>query len=369
MKLTGVTLRGYKSIGPSDQQIGFGDVTLMIGANGAGKSNLLSFFRMLGFMMTGSLQTFVGRYGAQQLLFYGPKVTESLSFTVVLEDEQTLDTYHVKLSHGLPERLFVSGEQVSYHTKGKPTPQSYYLTSGGSEAALPDDARKTSKVLTALLRRLRAFQFHDTSETARIKERVYIDDASYLRSDASNLAAVLKNLKETDSWRPYYQRIVRHIQQILPQLRDFELDTLPGNDKFVRLNWSDRQRPDHLFGPDQLSDGSLRFIALATLLMQPPALLPSVIVLDEPELGLHPSAIIELASMIKRCAQTTQLIIATQSTRLVDEFSSEQIVVVERDPETGSSSFTRLDSERLATWLERYSLSELWEKNVLGGQP
>ena len=369
MKLTEVTLSGYKSIDQSGQTIRFGDVTLLIGANGAGKSNLLSFFRMLAFMMTGSLQHFVGRYGARQLLFYGPKVTESISFKVVLRDEKAQDTYDVKLSHGLPERLFVSGEQVTYHLKEHPRPQSYDLDTGGGEAALPGDKRQTSQVLTTMLRQLRAFQFHDTSENARIKERAYVDDASYLRSDAGNLAAVLKHLKETPDFRPYYERIVRHVQRILPQLNDFELDTLPGNDRFVRLNWSDRQRPDHLFGPDQLSDGSLRFIALTTLLMQPPRLLPSVIVLDEPELGLHPSAIMELASMIKRCALTTQLIIATQSTRLVDEFCSDQIVVVERDPETGASSFKRLDDERLASWLERYSLSELWEKNVIGGQP
>ncbi|MCB1638533.1 MAG: AAA family ATPase [Thiothrix sp.] len=370
MKLTELQIKGFKSIdNQQGQTIGFGDITLLLGANGAGKSNLISFFRLLGFMTTGALQQFVGKQGVGQLLFYGSKVTESISFTVKLEDEKNLDTYQVKLAYGLPDRLFVSGEQVSYHTKGRPKPQEYFLASGGAETSLAQDERKTSKVLSGLLAKIQSFQFHDTSDTARIKDRTYVDDASYLRSDAGNLPAFLKNLKETERFNPYYQRIVRHIQKVMPQLADFELDTLPGNDRYVRLNWRDRLRPDYLFGPDQISDGSLRFMALATLLMQPPELLPKVIVLDEPELGLHPAATLELAGMIKRASRNVQVVIATQSTRLVDEFLPEQIVVVERDEQSGASQFHQLDSERLSDWLERYSLSELWEKSVLGGQP
>lgn len=370
MKLTELQIKGFKSIdNQQGQTIGFGDITLLIGANGAGKSNLISFFRLLGFMTTGALQQFVGKQGVSQLLFYGPKVTESISFTVKLEDEKSQDTYQVKLTHGLPDRLFVSGEKVTFHTKGRPIPQEYFLTSGGSESLLAQDERTTSKVLSGLLAKIQSFQFHDTSDTARIKDRTYVDDAVYLRSDAGNLSAFLKNLKETERFQPYYQRIVHHIQKVMPQLDDFVLDALPGNDRYVRLNWCDRQRPEYLFGPDQISDGSLRFMALVTLLLQPPELLPKVIVMDEPELGLHPAAIQELAAMIKRASRSVQVVIATQSTRLVDEFQPEQILVVERDEQSGASQFHQLDNKRLASWLERYSLSELWEKNVLGGQP
>lgn len=369
MKLTELHIKGFKSIdNKQGQTISFGDITLLLGANGSGKSNLISFFRLLGFMTTGALQQYVGKQGVSQLLFYGPKVTESISFEVKLESDKHLDIYKVKLSHGLPDRLFFSGEEVSFHTKGRDKPQEYFLDVGGAESSLAKDERKTSKVLAGLLGKIRAFQFHDTSDTARIKDRAYVDDAAYLRSDAGNLAAFLKNLKETEHFHPYYQRIVSHIQKVMPQFADFELDTLPGNDRYVRLNWRDRLHSDYLFGPDQISDGSLRFIALATLLLQPPDLLPKVIVLDEPELGLHPAATLELAGMLKRASHNAQVVIATQSTRLVDEFLPEQIVVVERDERMGSSLFSKLDSERLSEWLERYSLSELWEKNVLGGQ-
>jgi predicted ATPase len=154
----------------------------------------------------------------------------------------------------------------------------------------------------------------------------------------------------------------------MPQFKDFDLETLSGNDKYTRLNWYDNLS-EYLFGAHQISDGSLRFMALTALLLQPPSMLPSVVVLDEPELGLHPAAIAELAGMIKTASAHCQVVVATQSTRLVDEFHAGDLVVVERDEQNHCSIFRRLDETELADWLSRYSLSELWEKNVLGGRP
>ena len=370
MKLREIKLRGYKSIeGTIGQTIPLCDVTVLLGANGAGKSNLVSFFKLLNFMTTGALQQHVGKQGVNRLLFYGSKRTESVSFELRFESADARDRYEVKLSYGLPDRLFVSGEKIVYHKHGNKQPQEYYLTTGGSESGLAHDKRKTSNVLHRLLSGIRTYQFHDTSDTAKIKDRGYVDDAKYLRSDAGNLAAFLKMLKDYDKYTKYYERIVRHIQRVMPQFGDFLLEPVPGNENYVRLNWRDATGSDYLFDPDQISDGSLRFMALATLLLQPPELLPRFIVLDEPELGLHPAAIAELAGIVRVASQKTQVLLATQSTRLVDEFLPENLVVVERDTENGCSVFKKLDSEQLKDWLERYSLSELWEKNVLGGQP
>lgn len=372
MKLREIILRGYKSIdGHNSQAIPLGDMTVLLGANGSGKSNLVSFFKMLNFMMTGALQQYVGKQGVSRLLFYGAKQTDSISFELRFESEEARDSYEVKLSHGLPDRLFFSGEKVVYHKVSPPSPhpQEYYLDAGGSESALGGDHRKTSKVLHGLLSGIRTYQFHDTSDTAKIKDRGYVDDAKYLRSDAGNLAAFLKMLKRHDKNVKYYERIVRHIRRVMPQFGDFDLEPIPGNKDYVRLNWKDNSGDDYLFDPDQISDGSLRFMALATLLLQPPDLLPKFIVLDEPELGLHPAAISELAGLVRSASQKTQVLLATQSTRLVDEFSLENLVVVERDEKKHCSVFKKLDSEQLKDWLDRYSLSELWEKNVLGGQP
>jgi len=370
VKLHQIKVSGFKSIsGEHKQCIKLGDVTVLLGANGSGKSNLVSFFKMLNYMTTEALQEYVGKQGVRQLLFYGPKQTESIGFELEFSSEDAKDIYEVKLSYGLPDRLFVSGERVFYQKTGYDRPQEYFLVQGGSETGLSKDGRATSRILSKTLSGIRAYQFHDTSDYAKIKDRGYVDDAGYLRNNAGNLAAFLKMLKENEKYRKYYDRIVRHVRNVMPQFGDFELSTLPNNDKYVRLNWTDSEERDYLFGPDQLSDGSLRFMALATLFLQPPDLLPSFIVVDEPELGLHPAAIAELAGMIRQASQYSQVLVATQSTRLVDEFSLENLVVVERDEKERCSVFKRLDAEQLKEWIERYSLSELWEKNILGGQP
>ena len=292
MKLHEIELRGFRSVdGEMGQSIALGDVTVLLGANGSGKSNLVSFFKMLNFITTGGLQNYVGKQGVGQILFYGPKTTESVAFTLHFSSEDADDTYEVKLSHGLPDRLFVSGEKVTFHKKGSPRPLEYHLASGVAETGIGKDKRETSRVLHKILSNIRTYQFHDTSDTAKIKDRGYVDDARYLRSDAGNLAAFLKMLKDSDAYHKYYGRIVRHIQKVMPQFGDFSLDALPGNEKYLRLNWIGSDGADYLFGPDQISDGSLRFMALTTLLLQPPHLLPNFIVLDEPELGLHPAAI------------------------------------------------------------------------------
>ena len=112
---------------------------------------------------------------------------------------------------------------------------------------------------------------------------------------------------------------------------------------------------DYLFGPHQLSDGTLRFIALTALFLQPADLRPKVIVVDEPELGLHPAAVSVLVGMAKAASNTAQVVLATQSTRLIDEFSADQVMIVERDDKRGSSIFRRLRERDLDLWLERIS--------------
>ncbi len=370
MKLKNIYIKGFKSIdSETGQSIPLGDVTVLLGANGSGKSNLVSFFSMLNFMTTGSLKPYVDKHGASRLLFYGPKKTETISFELQFEDNKAFDTYSVKFSHGLPDRLVISGEKVTFRKRENAKAQEYFLESANNESGLKNDARKTSQVLYLLLSRIRAYQFHDTSDTAKIKDRGYVDDAKYLRHDAGNLAAFLKMLHGHHKYSKYYARIIRHIQRVMPQFGDFDLESVPGNKDYVRLNWKDSSGSDYLFDPHQISDGSLRFMALAALLLQPPDLLPKFIVLDEPELGLHPAAIAELVGMVKIAAQNTQVLLATQSTRLVDEFEPENLVIVERDEQRHCSIFKKLNVEELSDWLARYSLSELWEKNVLGGRP
>lgn len=370
--LKSISLRGFKSIDGEGQEVRLGQITVLIGANGAGKSNFVSFLRMINFITTQGLQNFVANEGfADSLLYFGRKTTTEMGGCVQFETGAARDEYRFVLQADATNRLFFQDETIEYHAPGHKQPLVCQLGGGSKESQLlvhEGPAAQTCNVVQKLLSGCRVYQFHDTSATAKIRAEGYVDDARYLRSDGGNLAAFLRAMKMRKDGEKYYERIVRHVQQMVPHFEDFELTPLPENVKYVRLNWREKGR-DYLFGPHQLSDGSLRFMALSTLFLQPPETRPNVIIVDEPELGLHPSAIVALAGMVKAAAVHTQVVLATQSPRLVDEFSVDDIVVVERDAQKARSVFRRLDARQLQDWLERYCLSELWEKNVLGGQP
>ena len=369
-RLNRITIEGYKSIASST--IEFGDVTVLLGANGSGKSNLASFFRMLNYVSTSSLQLYIGRGGgSESLLRYGAKTTPQMRAEVEFSGadgtHDTTTTYHMRLMDAAPDTMLFAEERAEYrHTGGYPQPQSLLLGSGHGESRLQekrDEGDKTCRVLLWLLSSCRAYQFHDTSSSARIRKSGYIEDNRYLRDDAGNLAAFLHGLERTDL--ECYRRIEDTIRLAFPAFGGFVLGPRTTDTNRILLNWHEKGQ-EYLFGPHQISDGTLRFMALATLFLQPR--LPNVIVLDEPELGLHPSAIVVFAALAKSVSTKVQVILATQSTRLVDEFKPSQIAVLEADADTGTKC-KRLDEAALSEWLEDYSLSELWEKNLFGGRP
>lgn len=373
LKLSRIQLSGFKSVDTEGQSIQFGDITVLLGANGSGKSNLVSFFRMLNYMMTGALQTYIGKSGsAENLLHYGSKKTARIAAEIEFNSAKDEDSYQFSLSHAAGDILIFTEETIRWQQQGRSVPFTFTLDPGQKESGLPvrsqDNNEKTAHILFKLLRNCQVFQFHDTSQEAKIRNSGYVHDNRMLRSDGGNLAAFLYFLRNKPDNNKFYKRIVRYIHHIMPQFSDFDLQPSAHNEKYIMLNWHE-VGIEYLFGPHQISDGSLRFMAIAALLLQPPELLPSVIVLDEPELGLHPSAISVLAGMVKIASKHCQVLLATQSPRLVDEFEPADILVVERNSAGRRSEFKALDEEKLADWLERYSMSELWEKNVLGGQP
>lgn len=373
IKLDRLELAGFKSIAPRSQSIQFGDVTFLLGANGSGKSNLVSFFKLLNYMTSGALQTYIARQGgADSILYFGAKTTEAIEFAIDFIDRgggtEWKTRYEARLAYSASNKLFFESENVGYSKTNVEHPLFVSVNKSGFESGLIESSDKTSQVVLEFLNSMHAFQFHDTSETAKIRTDGYIDDARYLRSDAGNLAAFLRRMRDNPDSHQYYDRIVRHIESVMPQFGGFALEPSADNQSYVRLNWQDKDS-GHIFGPHQLSDGSLRFMALATLLLEPSSWAPSVIVIDEPELGLHPAAIVELAAMIKAAARYSQIVVATQSPRLVDEFGADAIRTVEFSDDSKGSVIAKLDEVALSDWLSRYSLSDLWEKNVLGGRP
>jgi predicted ATPase len=195
-----------------------------------------------------------------------------------------------------------------------------------------------------------------------VKQTCNIDDNRFLHHDAANLAAFLFWMKQKHAG--HYRNIEDTVRQIAPFLEGFHLEPARLNEKRIQLEWKEKGS-DAFFNAHSMSDGTLRFVCLAALLLQPN--LPSVILLDEPELGLHPAAITLLAALLESAAERTQVLAATQSVTLVNQFTHDRIWVVDR--EDGASTFRHLAHSDLSAWLDGYALGELWEKNLLGGRP
>lgn len=366
--LSRLTLEGFKSIRQMDLTLG--PLNVLIGANGAGKSNLLSFFRMLNALAEGGLQRFVGgQGGGNALLYYGRKRTRELTAKVYFDIKGGKNTYAMTLVGVAPDDLMFSDEEVTHEPTNGAPPKRRVLGGGHRESRLDEaitEGNKTAQTVKWNLDRWRFFHFHDTSAEASVKQKCSIDDNRFLRADAANLAAFLHMLKHAHAAQ--YERIRATVRMAAPFFEDFVLEPDALNPRFIQLQWRERGGEAPFFA-HQLSDGTLRFIALTTVLLQPELpTRPYTIIVDEPELGLHPYAITLLASMMRSASTSTQLIVSTQSVNLIDELAEpEDVIVVERKEQ--ESVVRRLDSKALEAWLDQYSLGELWEKNVLGGRP
>ena len=366
-KIKKVEIKGFKSIAfDTPLQLELGDINILLGANGAGKSNIISFFRMLGYMMQGCFQLFVEQAGTNRnFLYYGPKKTPTLCAKLYLESPSAYRIYQFSLTHALPDRLIFSNEEIEWgSTEPGTQPRKVKLENNFKESGLiyANDAAGLS--IRNVLENCKIYQFHDSSLSGPLRQSSAVDSAHYLQSEGNNLASFLYYLK--DNFKDSYQRIVSYIQMVIPQFRDFYLEPERG---YVTLKWQDNSPNDYVLSADQFSDGSLRFIALATLLLQPPQTMPNLIIIDEPELGLHPYAIDQLTEMIKDASLHAQIVIATQSPSLIDGFDIHDITVIERDEDKQCTCAHRLDAQALENWLKDYSTSELWDKNILGGRP
>jgi len=368
VKLKRLDLSGFKSIRVLD---GFepSSINVLIGANGSGKSNLISFFRLLSWMTAapGNLQEHVAAMGgANALLHDGAETTRELEAAIALETEQGRNDYAFRLFYAAGDTLVFAEEKYRYSSFALNSQAAWSeLGAGHREAKLIEVAEqgdRTARVILSLLRKCIVFQFHNTSLTARMRGKWDVNDSRWLKEDGANLAPFLFRLREQET--PYFRRILECTRLLLPFLADYELEP----DKFgkILLQWREKGS-DAVFSASQASDGMLRTMALLALLMQPENDLPGVLILDEPELGLHPYAITVVCGLIRGVASNSQVTVATQSPAFVDQFAPEEIVVVDRVGR--ESRFRRLDRQELGDWLREYSVAELWEKNVLGGRP
>lgn len=365
-RLESIEIQGYKSIPfQFPLKLEFRDVNILLGANGAGKSNIISFFKMLNYMMTGTLQRFVAESGSNdRFLYYGAKRTPSLNASLKFKSDTSNDIYSFSLTKAIPDRLIISSEEIECRDPLKNTIIVKQLLSNFNETALIKSSEKSEKLIWTLLSSCKVYQFSDSSISSPMRQSSTVDSAHYLQAEANNLASFLYYLK--NNYPESFSRITEYVRDVVPQFNDFYLEPERG---YISLKWIDNSPNDYVLSADQFSDGSIRFIALATLLLQPEETMPFVIIIDEPELGLHPYAIDQLNEMIKDASKHAQIIIATQSTEILDGFEAEDVTIIERNEKINGTVSHKLREEEYKYWLEEYSLSELWNKNVIGGRP
>jgi predicted ATPase len=362
-ELESVTVEGFRSI--KAQTLRLQRLNLVIGGNGVGKSNLVSAFRFLHDIYFERLQEISAATNVANLFYRGPKATNAirLKLRFIEQLKRVANEYDVQLGFG-EAGLFVSGEIAGFQDFANyPQPYTTGLVIGGAkEAGIRQSTNSVARYVAEDISSYRVYHFHDTSRTANVKQPGKIDNNRVLEPDAANLAAILYLLKKTHP--DHYRLIETSIKQVAPFFDGFILEPLRANVDLIKLEWRERGS-DAYFDAHALSDGTLRFMCLAILLLQPD--LPRLVLIDEPELGLHPASIVLLADLLRQAAVKSQILLATQSVTLINQFEPENIVVAERVD--GASVFRRLEGAQYQSWLEEYALGEMWEKNLIGGRP
>lgn len=344
-----ISIEGWRSI--KNVEVTLGKINILLGANGSGKSSFLSAFELLRAIANNNLQHYIEKNGgANQNFHYGTKITDHVMLGIHIENRHK---YNYFLMAGKDDNVILNNiPDKSIYLEG--------FTSVHSDVAEYEKTPYLKEKLGELQNHFILYHFQDTGDTSPLKRVSDIYQTRYLHPDGDNLAAYLYEIKNTHPKN--YESIITAIQFAFPDFKDFIFRKTGEN---VRLLWNDIYAEHYDFPLSALSDGTLRFIALSTLLLQPNP--PKFIIIDEPELGLHPEAIGILAELIKLASAASQLLISTQSVQLVDCFTPDDILIAEK--EHGETKITRPDTEELKDWLKDYTLGEIWRKNIMGGNP
>lgn len=354
-KLQTLTLKGFKSIRSIDA-LAFADINIVLGPNGAGKSNFVGFFPFIARLAREELQDYVAKQGGlEKLLFFGPKTTEKLE----IHFRSDLNEYSAILVPTEEGRLVFLDEICQYLDFSYDISVSHQLE---TQLRRTQHGGRIPRQIYEPIENWRVYHFHDTSAFAPLRSLARLTEPERLDADGGNLAAFLYYLQETHP--QVLGAVTDALRRVAPFFGGFVLRPEALNPDTIRLRWRHRGR-DPLFDVSDLSDGTLRFIALAALLLQPDP--PSTIVLDEPELGLHPAALAEVAALMHEVAPRVQIIAATQSPTFANHFGWRDVIMVDRVDE--ASTFRRLTEDEVAPWAVDHGIGDMWERNLIGGRP
>jgi predicted ATPase len=363
-----IKIKNFKSI--RDLDIALDEINILIGANGAGKSNFISFFKLLRSMKQNMLNTYVAEQGyMDNLTYFGSKEGDFIfgEITFSRTPEKPTNRYAFELLADNQNKAFIKTEYSAYNKSEKAGAEEdwsvfYHPVNKEESIVLSKGASWRDAYVQKYFEQFIVYHFHDTSSRSPLKKSAQVADNRFLRENGENLAAFLYYLQEKHP--KSLNRIELVVRSIAPFFEGFSLKPDQINEDLIRLEWKEVGF-DRYQNAQNLSDGTLRFIALATLLMQPEP--PKTIIIDEPELGLHPTAINKLAGIVKMASAKSQVILSTQSVNLVNYFDPQNIITVDREGQ--ESVFRRLNPEKLESWLSEYGLGDIWFKSVIGGQP
>ncbi|MGB3180570.1 MAG: AAA family ATPase [Cyclobacteriaceae bacterium] len=357
-----IEIEGYKSI--RDLSLDLKPVNILLGGNGVGKSNFISLFTLIRNIYNHNFQNYVqSKGGADSLLHFGKKNTNRINLKLYFGNEySTKNVFDIIIQEAQDTLILKSIGTAFQNYHGDWYPREFESNVRESDFANIQDNQ--AYYVNKYLKDFDVYHFHDTGDKSPMKGMSDLHDNTELRRNGSNIASFLYYLQEKHP--KHFKRIELTIRSIAPFFDHFVLQPNRLNENKIQLEWREQGHPETYFSAYDLSDGTLRFICLTTLLMQPNP--PSTIIIDEPELGLHPVAINKLAALVGKCSEESQIILSTQSTNLVDNFEPEDIIVTDRKRD-GESTFRRLEGEALTQWLSDYTLSELWGQNKIGAQP
>jgi predicted ATPase len=353
-----IKLSNFRSF--SQTEVDIKNINVLIGGNGSGKSNFISLFSMLNYIYIGRLRDWiVNKGGFDNLVYNGIQENYSISFSFLF-DNQALNVYDLSL-RATEEDYIIDAEKFGLL---KPSPIFPLQETNQVETKLKYLAERKLEIpsqIYSTIKDWKVFHFDDVSANSNKKRLQNIEQGYSLHQEGDNIIAFLFYLKQ--NYIDYYDKIVEIIRLVTPYFDDFILEPEPSNPSLIKLRWREKNKLK-IFSASLISDGTIRCICLCALLLQPTP--PKMIVIDEPELGLHPLAISLLAELIKKVSGKTQIIVSTQSVTLLNQFEPEDIMVVDRTPD--GSQIKRLNELELETWLDEYSLGQLWENNYLGGR-
>lgn len=370
MPIDWVAARGFRSFRDLKRLL-LGQINLLIGPNGVGKSNLLMLLDFLAAIFNGRLQHYVRKMGGtEHLLHFGSSTTHAIEIEVSLGGGS--NSYSVQLELAEGDTLFVSREKAKFsgNRPKREAPFELDARPHSTEATISDiDHAKGQHPALQFVRnhiaRWGVFHFDGTTRLATLRSTSTLGRPQPLVPDGSNLATFLYYLKHSHTMA--YSQILRTVQVSAPFVKDFVLVPFGEGESSVRLNWAHAES-NEVLDASTLSNGIVHLLYLSTLLLQPIHCMPSTILIDEPELSLHPLPLNMVGGLVRSAAAYgPQLILSTQSSSLLDGFDPNHVLVANRV--SGETQISRIDQDKVTDFGQDYSLGELWEMNAFGGRP